>query len=546
MELCGEIAIAANAIEIRQAVQKKAAAIFISGRLLANRLLGQDDEGLLSLTEYAQFFRNLRLTTNVPLIADGQAGFGNPLNAYETAQELIRSGANYLVLNDQKYPSHSQVPNSPEDLAEFLGKIKACQDSLQMTDCQIILKLDGVAAYGLNGLEKRLKLAQKLGIKNLLISKINQEQLMQLSSETLLKIGLGFEDGQLAKEAAALIKPKFWLDLKAKVPIKTPEPNVSDLVCVCNNGFNKFKQLRQQFKQAVFAKDNIVNMVVAPDSLAAKIAEKQGYRAIFAAGYATSASNLAKPDRGLADFGVMLNKCREIVNAVNIPVFADADTGYGGLNNIVRTVASYEAIGACGLFLEDQIWPKRCGHMTGKRVESTEVLTEKIKMAVKTRQDPNFLIMSRTDARAVYDLSTAIMRSQTYLKAGADLVFIEAPASIDELKAELAAFPDTPLMLNMIEGGATPILSAEQAQKMGFRIIVHPTALTYAQTYATDRVLSILKRTGKTAAAKDIMLSFSEFNNFIGLSAIDQLEEQYSHEKMQALLSKMAISSISN
>ncbi|WP_051006359.1 isocitrate lyase/phosphoenolpyruvate mutase family protein [Liquorilactobacillus vini] len=156
MELSGEIAVAANAVEIRQAVQQNVAAIFISGRLLANRLIGQDDEGLLSLSEYAHFFRNMCLTTNVPLIADGQAGFGNPLNTYETAQELIRSGANYLVLNDQKYPSHSQIPNSPEDLVEFLGKIKACQDSLQATDCQIILKFDGIAIYGLNGLKNVL------------------------------------------------------------------------------------------------------------------------------------------------------------------------------------------------------------------------------------------------------------------------------------------------------------------------------------------------------------------------------------------------------
>lgn len=346
MELSGEIAVAANAVEIRQAVQQNVTAIFISSRLLANRLIGQDDEGLLSLSEYAHFFRNMRLTTNVPLIADGQAGFGNPLNTYETAQELIRSGANYLVLNDQKYPSHSQTPNSPEDLVEFLGKIKACQDSLQAIDCQIILKFDGIAIYGLNGLEKRFKLAQKLGIKNLLVSHISQEQLLQLSNKAFPKVGLCFEDDQQIKEMTASIKPQFWLDLRAKIPGNSTKSTVSDLVCVNNNGFKKFQRLRQQFKQAVFAKDNIVNMVVAPDSLAAKIAEQQGYQAIFAAGYATSASNLAKPDRGLADFEVMLNKCREIVNAVDIPIFADVDTGYGDLNNIVRTVASYEAIGS--------------------------------------------------------------------------------------------------------------------------------------------------------------------------------------------------------
>mgnify|MGYP001315905636 CR=1 FL=1 len=189
--------------------------------------------------------------------------------------------------------------------------------------------------------------------------------------------------------------------------------------------------------------------------------------------------------------------------------------------------------------MEDQVWPKRCGHMAGKKVEPTEVLAAKIKAATQARQDPNFLIMSRTDARAVYDLKEAIARSKQYLAAGADLVFIEAPRNIEELKAEIKAFPDTPLMLNMIEGGATPIMSVAEARKLGFRIIVHPTALTYAQTFAVKRVLSILQQTGKTAGAKDVMLSFDEFNKFIGLNEVNDREQHYAAEKMELVLQKL-------
>lgn len=293
----------------------------------------------------------------------------------------------------------------------------------------------------------------------------------------------------------------------------------------------KFNQMRQQFQQAVFG-TQVVNMVVAPDSLAAKVAQQQGFKAIFAAGYATSASNLAMPDRGLADFGIMLNKCREIVNAVNIPVFADADTGYGDLANVRRTVRSYEAIGAAGLFLEDQTWPKRCGHMAGKSVVPQAEMVAKIEAAAAARQHDDFLIMSRTDARAVYDLETAIARSQAYHAAGADLVFIEAPRSVSELKQIAAAFPDVPLMANMIEDGATPLLSSTELQKLGFSIVVHPTALTYAQTYADEQVLHELATAGTTMQSKAAMVTFDRFNQFVGLDEVNQLEACYAPEQM--------------
>lgn len=299
----------------------------------------------------------------------------------------------------------------------------------------------------------------------------------------------------------------------------------------------KFNQMRQQFQQAVFG-TQVVNMVVAPDSLAAKVAQQQGFKAIFAAGYATSASNLAMPDRGLADFGIMLNKCREIVNAVDIPVFADADTGYGDLANVRRTVRSYEAIGAAGLFLEDQMWPKRCGHMAGKSVVPQAEMVAKIEAAAAARQHDDFLIMSRTDARAVYDLETAIARSQAYHAAGADLVFIEAPRSVAELKQIAAAFPDVPLMANMIEDGATPLLSSTELQELGFSIVVHPTALTYAQTYADEQVLHELATAGTTMQSKAAMVTFDRFNQFVGLDEVNQLEARYAPEQMLVEMKK--------
>lgn len=279
-------------------------------------------------------------------------------------------------------------------------------------------------------------------------------------------------------------------------------------------------------------------MVVAPDSLAAKVAQQQGFKAIFAAGYATSASNLAMPDRGLADFGIMMNKCREIVNAVDIPVFADADTGYGDLANVRRTVRSYEAIGAAGFFLEDQTWPKRCGHMAGKSVVPQAEMVAKIAAAAAARQHDDFLIMSRTDARAVYDLETAIARSQAYHAAGADLVFIEAPRSVAELKQIAAAFPDVPLMANMIEDGATPLLSSTELQELGFSIVVHPTALTYAQTYADEQVLHELATTGTTMQSKAAMVTFDRFNQFVGLDEVNQLEARYAPEQMLVEMKK--------
>ncbi|WP_125708236.1 isocitrate lyase/PEP mutase family protein [Lacticaseibacillus porcinae] len=296
--------------------------------------------------------------------------------------------------------------------------------------------------------------------------------------------------------------------------------------------------MRQTFKNMVFS-DQIIRMLVAPDALGAKVAQHAGADAIFAAGYATSAANLAMPDRGLADFGEMLEKCRQIVNATTVPVFADADTGYGDLANVRRTVQSYEQIGAAGLFLEDQTWPKRCGHMDNKSVEPTEVLEAKIRTAKAARNHDDFLIMSRTDARAVYDLDEAIARSKRYQAAGADMVFIEAPRNLDELTKIHEAFPDTPLMANMIEGGKTPLTDTEKLRDLGFRIVVYPTAMTYARAFTDEQLVETLIQTGSTKSYEDRMITFDKFNRFVGLDQVNAREAQYDAKNMQAELATL-------
>lgn len=300
----------------------------------------------------------------------------------------------------------------------------------------------------------------------------------------------------------------------------------------------KSARMRAAFNQMAFS-DQIIRMLVAPDALAAKIAEHAGADAVFAAGYATSAANLAMPDRGIADFGEMLEKCRQIVNAVDIPVFADADTGYGDLANVRRTVANYEQIGAAGLFLEDQTWPKRCGHMDNKSVEPTEVLEAKIRCAKATRKHDDFLIMSRTDARAVYGLDEAIARSKRYQQAGADMVFIEAPQDVNELAKIHEAFPNTPLMANMIEGGKTPLTDWQQLHDLGFRIVVYPTAMTYAQAYANEQLVQTLIQEGTTKSYEDKMITFDRFNHFVGLEQVNAREALYSHDRMAAELASL-------
>lgn len=295
----------------------------------------------------------------------------------------------------------------------------------------------------------------------------------------------------------------------------------------------KTEELRKLFVKMMHTDGEIQTMPVAPDALAAKIAEHEGFTSIYAAGYATNASDLAQPDRGFADFGIMLNKAREIINAVNVPVFCDADTGYGDADDIARTVRAFEDIGAAGVFIEDQVWPKRCGHMNGKQCVPEEVMLARLKAAIDARTDPNFLIMSRTDEIAIEGYDEAVKRTHDYIKAGVDMTFLEAPQNVEMLEAIPKEFEGVPQMANMIQGGKTPIESVEQLRKFGFKIVVVPNDLVYSITYTYMHVLKDLKATGKTTGHLDQMVPFPRFNKFIGLDEVNARENMYTAEKMK-------------
>ena len=235
---------------------------------------------------------------------------------------------------------------------------------------------------------------------------------------------------------------------------------------------------------------------------------------------------LGMPDYGLLNAGETTDNARRIVQAVNVPVLVDADTGYGNPLNVWWLVRDLQSLGGAGIFLEDQIWPKRCGHMTGKDVISTDNYIPKLKAALEARKSKDFIIVARTDARAPLGLEEAIERGKAYRKAGADVIFIEAPRSIEELK-KIANHIDAPLVANMIEEGVTPILPAKELLKMGYRIAVFPLSGLYAATFAIKEVFMELRKTGITKGRRKMMVTFKDFNKFVDLQGYMALEKTY-------------------
>lgn len=262
------------------------------------------------------------------------------------------------------------------------------------------------------------------------------------------------------------------------------------------------------------------------DALGAKIAQKTGFEALFQTGYGTSASMLAMPDYGFIGAAETIENARRICTACQIPVIVDADTGYGNALSVWKTVRHLEGAGAAGIFLEDQRWPKRCGHMRGKETVPYEEYAEKLRAAIDARQNDDFVIVARTDARATVSLDEAISRGIQNSKAGADIIFVEAPQSIDELK-EIASKIDAPLVANMIEGGATPNLPADELYKIGFKIILYPLSALFASTYAVSVVMKELKETGTTDRFHKEMTSFAQFNDLVELDRFERLENKY-------------------
>lgn len=273
--------------------------------------------------------------------------------------------------------------------------------------------------------------------------------------------------------------------------------------------------------------DEILVMPGAHDALTAKIVEQTGFKAVTIGGYAASACLLGQPDLSLLTLTEMVDCVRRVADAVDIPVFTDGDTGHGGVLNVRRTVTEMERAGVAGLFIEDQVFPKRCGHMDGKDVIECEQMLAKIKAAVDARSDRDFIIMARTDALAIHGLQEAIERGNRYREAGADLIFVEAPRSIEEMRA-ITRGVQAPTLANNIEGGKSPILPADELQAIGYSVVVFPVAATYAVTKVVVDLMAEIKSTGTSAGFRDRMFSFEQFNKFIGLAEMLKTERGFS------------------
>lgn len=262
------------------------------------------------------------------------------------------------------------------------------------------------------------------------------------------------------------------------------------------------------------------------DPLCAKIAQKEGFKAILTAGYANSAALLGKPDVELLTLTEMVDAAWRIVDAVDIPVFADGDTGHGNVTNVIRTVQQFEKAGVAGLFIEDQVSPKRCGHMEGKKVIPTEEFLAKIRAALDTRKDPDFVIMARTDALAVNGIDDAIERVNLCREEGADLLFVEAPQSLAQLK-RIPKEVKGPTVFNAIEGGKTPIFPAKKLQELGFAVAFYPVANTYVIAKAVTKMYRELHKKGALVNTRKEMIEFNEFNALVGLPEIRATETKY-------------------
>jgi len=271
-------------------------------------------------------------------------------------------------------------------------------------------------------------------------------------------------------------------------------------------------------------------LIVAPgafDPLSARLVEEAGFPAVYMTGFGTSAALIGRPDVGLLTMTEMAGNAGRIAACVDIPVIADADTGYGNPLNVIRTVGAYEAAGAAGIHIEDQVAPKKCGHLEGKLVIPAEEMAEKVRAAVDARTQPEFVIIARTDARAVEGLERSIERGRIYREAGADVLFIEALTSEAEAEEVVKAFPGVPLLFNWAEGGKTPPISLDRLRELGYRIVIFPISTLLAATGAMRWILQEIARAGTPAAALHELPTFAEFVDFIGLAQVRKAEQRY-------------------
>jgi carboxyvinyl-carboxyphosphonate phosphorylmutase len=274
-------------------------------------------------------------------------------------------------------------------------------------------------------------------------------------------------------------------------------------------------------------------IIVAPgafDPLAARLVEEAGFPAVYMTGFGTSAALIGRPDVGLLTMTEMAGNAGRIADCVDIPVIADADTGYGNPLNVIRTVAAYEAAGVAGIHLEDQVSPKKCGHLDGKQVIPAAEMAQKVRAAVEARTQPEFVIIARTDARAMEGLDAAIERARMYRDAGADVLFVEAVLNEDEAAAVADAFPGVPLLFNWAEGGKTPPIGLGRLTELGYRIVIFPISTLLAATAAMRQILREIAQAGTPAAALRDLPAFGDFLEFIGLPEVREAEQRYAAE----------------
>jgi 2-methylisocitrate lyase-like PEP mutase family enzyme len=269
--------------------------------------------------------------------------------------------------------------------------------------------------------------------------------------------------------------------------------------------------------------------LIAPgayDALSARLIEQAGFDAVYMTGFGTTASLIGRPDVGLLTGAEMVDNARRIVSAVDVPVIADADTGYGNALNVLRTVQLYEQAGVAGIQLEDQVAPKKCGHMSGKAVIETEEMVGKIRAAVAARQDPDLVVIARTDAVAVTGVADAVARGRAYAEAGADLLFVEAPTSEADIEAVATELRGVaPLVFNWAEGGKTPPLPLARIAELGFSLVIYPIGTLLAATAGIRSLLATLKTDGVPSLSG--LPTFDGFTDLIGLPEVQQLEQRF-------------------
>lgn len=270
--------------------------------------------------------------------------------------------------------------------------------------------------------------------------------------------------------------------------------------------------------------------VLAPgcfDALSARLIAEAGFPAAYMTGFGTTASLLGRPDAGFLGMSEMVDNARRIVQAVDLPVLADADTGYGNAVNVIRTVQAYEQAGVAGLHLEDQVMPKKCGHTEGKQIVPAAEMEGKLRAAVRARTNGDFVLIARTDARAVEGLDAALERGQRYRDAGADVIFIEAPQNDDEIARVAETFEGTPLLFNWAEGGKTPPVDLARLEELGFAMVIFPISTLLAATRAMRHMLAGLRAGGTPSSVTDELMGFKEFTDLIGFPDVYEVEREF-------------------